>query len=153
MTDDLTTGNSQVKWSKWDGASWTAYGRPWGTASTILPSASAPAGTTTLPFTSMGRTTMALKWPPVALSFEPTALDKRTVTAVPGITHTTAAFDTFSGSVFPPHDGKLLRVITGRRSWAGGGTEAGLGHSVVQITKTRTGAKRQKSTAYMAVKG
>ena len=27
---------------------------------------------------------MALKWSPLALSFEPTALDKRTVTAVPG---------------------------------------------------------------------
>src|SRR6202162_1762150 len=57
--------------------------RPWGTASTTLPSASAPLGSTTLPPDSTGVTIVALKWSPVLFVFDPRVLASRTVMTVP----------------------------------------------------------------------
>src|SRR5712692_2612167 len=57
--------------------------RPWGTASTTVPEASAPLGTTTFPPTSTGVATLELKWSPEWLNLDPTALARRTVMTVP----------------------------------------------------------------------
>ena len=83
--------------------------RPCGAASTTLPDASAPAGTTIVPFTSIGFAKVAPKRSPLALIFDPTAFASRTVTIVPAGNVTCLALARFEAdeTSVNPLDGEL----------------------------------------------